>query len=91
VGCTKVLDSMRTILLSQDYSCRKLAAVSSCRLSRLAGAEDLIKGGTTHPCDATSRRGLRRHWVGFNEPGRKPKMDLCWKLCLDTERLSFSS
>ncbi|OAX38106.1 hypothetical protein K503DRAFT_770804, partial [Rhizopogon vinicolor AM-OR11-026] len=54
----KVLDSMWTTLPSQDYSCRKLAAASSCRVSRPAGAEDLIKGGdnlppaTPHPADA---------------------------------------
>ncbi|OAX33159.1 hypothetical protein K503DRAFT_775905 [Rhizopogon vinicolor AM-OR11-026] len=49
---------MRTTLLSQDYSCRKLAAASSCRVSRPARAEDLIKGGgnsppaAPHPADA---------------------------------------
>ncbi|OAX36553.1 hypothetical protein K503DRAFT_772399 [Rhizopogon vinicolor AM-OR11-026] len=54
---------MRTTLLSQDHSCRKLAAASSCRVSRPAGAEDLIKGGDNsppamphpaHTCDVTS-------------------------------------
>ncbi|OAX32182.1 hypothetical protein K503DRAFT_776902 [Rhizopogon vinicolor AM-OR11-026] len=49
---------MRTILRSQDYSCRKLAVASSCQVSRPAGAEDLIKGGDNsppampHPADA---------------------------------------
>ncbi|OJA16762.1 hypothetical protein AZE42_10375 [Rhizopogon vesiculosus] len=40
---------MRTTLLSQDYSCRKHAAASSCRVSRPAGAKDLIKGGDNSP------------------------------------------